>query len=67
MKATAAAQAKTKKAQIVKYLSDRAEEITQGLGYLHNGSIEKRMAEGKLVLVKLLKIMVEHDGQLLGT
>lgn len=67
MKATAHAQAKTKKAQVVKYLSDRSEEIAQGLGYLHNGSVEKRMAEGKLVLVKLLKIMVENDGRLLGT
>lgn len=67
MKATASAQAKTKKTQLTKYLSGRIEEITQGLGYLHNGSIEKRTAEGKLVLVKLLKIMVENDGRLLGT
>lgn len=67
MKATATAQAKTKKTQVVKYLCDRSEEIAQGLGYLHNGSVEKRMAEGKLVLMKLLKIMVENDGRLLGT
>ncbi len=63
----ATAQAKMKRTSLVKYLSDRADEMTQGLGYLHNGSAEKRTAEGKLVLVKLLRIMVENDGRLLGT
>ncbi|ESK97004.1 copii vesicle coat protein [Moniliophthora roreri MCA 2997] len=63
----ASAQMKTKKTRVVKYLTDRAKEISQGLGYLHAGSLEKRQAEGKLVLVKLLKIMIEHDGKLLGT
>jgi hypothetical protein len=67
LKATTSTQGKTKKAQLVKYLSDRIEEITQGLGYQHSGSNEKRMVEGKLILVKLLKIMVENDGRLLGT
>jgi hypothetical protein len=67
MKATSSTQAKTKKAQLIKYLSDRIEEITQGLGYQHSGSPEKRMVEGKLILVKLLKIMIENDGRLLGT
>ncbi|KXN89245.1 COPII coat assembly protein sec-16 [Leucoagaricus sp. SymC.cos] len=67
MKATATTQAKTKKTQLLNYLIDRVDEITQGLGYLHSGSAEKRTAEGKLVLVKLLKIMVENDGRLTGT
>jgi len=58
-------QTKTKKSRVIKYLDDRGNEIHQGIGYLTG--MEKRKAEGKLVLVKLLKIMVEHDGKLLGT
>ncbi|KAJ7097910.1 Sec23-binding domain of Sec16-domain-containing protein [Mycena belliarum] len=64
---TASAQSKAKKARLVKYLSDRADEISQGIGYLHAGSVEGRQAEGKLVLVNLLKILVENDGRLTGT
>ncbi|KAJ6502501.1 Sec23-binding domain of Sec16-domain-containing protein [Mycena sanguinolenta] len=64
---TASSQSKAKKARIVKYLTDRAEEISQGIGYLHAGSTEGRSAEGKLVLVKLLKVLVENDGKLSGT
>ncbi|KAJ7449829.1 Sec23-binding domain of Sec16-domain-containing protein [Mycena latifolia] len=64
---TASAQSKAKKARLVKYLTDRAEEISQGIGYLHIGSAEGRQAEGKLVLVNLLKILVENDGRLTGT
>ena len=59
------AQTKAKKAAIIEYLSSRTHEIDQGLGYLSN--LEKRAAQGTLVLVKLLKIMVENDGRLLGT
>jgi hypothetical protein len=59
------AQTKAKKTAIVAYLSSRANEIDQGLGYLSN--LEKRAAQGTLILVKLLKIMVENDGRLLGT
>jgi COPII coat assembly protein SEC16 len=59
------AQTKAKKAAIIGYLSSRTHEIDQGLGYLSN--LEKRAAQGTLVLVKLLKIMVENDGRLLGT
>lgn len=58
-------QTKTKKSRVIKYLDGRANEIHQGIGYLTG--MEKRKAEGKLVLVKLLKVMVEHDGKLLGT
>ena len=63
---TAAAQTKTKKARVIKYLDERAEELNRGLGYFHSGSLEGRRAEGKHVLVKLLKVMVENDGRLSG-
>jgi hypothetical protein len=59
------AQMKAKKAAVVAYLSGRAIEIDQGFGFLSN--LEKRAAQGTLILVKLLKIMVENDGRLLGT
>jgi len=56
---------KTKKSGVVAYLAARAEEIYHGLGYL--APAEKQIAESKLILVKLLKILVENDGRLLGT
>ncbi|GAB1517947.1 hypothetical protein RhiTH_001003 [Rhizoctonia solani] len=65
--------AKTKKAAVLKYLGERAEEIERGLGYLAvdagnaPGPSERSKSEGKLVLVNLLKIMVENDGKLTGT
>ncbi|KEP46782.1 Sec16 Sec16-C: Sec23-binding domain protein [Rhizoctonia solani 123E] len=65
--------AKTKKTAVLKYLGERAEEIERGLGYLavdagsSPGPSERSKAEGKLVLVNLLKIMVENDGKLTGT
>ena len=67
MKTGAITQAKMKKTSLIKYLSDRTDEMMQGLNYLHNGSAERRTADGKSVLVKLLRIMVENDGRLLGT
>uniref|UniRef100_A0A8H7Y1B2 Protein transport protein sec16 n=1 Tax=Psilocybe cubensis TaxID=181762 RepID=A0A8H7Y1B2_PSICU len=57
-------QTKTKKAGVIAYLASRASEIHQGLGYFVYA--EKQAAEDKLVLVKLLSIMVENDGRLLG-
>ncbi|RDB21051.1 COPII coat assembly protein sec16 [Hypsizygus marmoreus] len=63
----ATTQTKTKKARVIKYLSERTDELALGLRYLRPESIESRRAEGKLVLVKLLQIMVEHDGRLTGT
>ena len=59
------AQTKAKKTAVIGYLSSRVDEIDQGLGYL--SKVEKRVAQGTLILVKLLKIMVENDGRLLGT
>ena len=63
----ASSHTKAKKVQVVKYLGERAEELALGLRYLSPDSIEQRRTEGKLVLIKLLKVMVEHDGRLTGT
>ncbi|KAF8964701.1 Sec23-binding domain of Sec16-domain-containing protein [Flammula alnicola] len=60
-----ATQTKTKKTAVLSYLTGRISEIQQGLGYLANA--EKQAAENKLILVKLLSVMVENDGHLLGT
>ena len=62
----ASAQVKNKKARVIKYLEERAEEISQGIGYLHLGTVEGSRAEAKLVLIKLIKVMVENDGRLSG-
>lgn len=62
----AATQTKNKKAKVVQYLEERAEEISQGLGYLHQGSMEGFRAEAKLVMIKVLNVMVENDGRLSG-
>ncbi|GJE90820.1 Sec23-binding domain of Sec16-domain-containing protein [Phanerochaete sordida] len=60
-------QTKNKKARVVKYLEERAEEMSQGIGYLHQGSVEGFRAEAKLAMLKLLKVMVENDGKLSGS
>ncbi|KAG2052947.1 hypothetical protein BDR06DRAFT_972634 [Suillus hirtellus] len=57
---------KMKKACIVKYLEDHIEELTCVTIYMSDGT-EKQPTEGKLILVKLLKIMVENDGALSGS
>ncbi|KAG1753477.1 Sec23-binding domain of Sec16-domain-containing protein [Suillus lakei] len=62
----ASSQVKTKKARVVKYLEDRIEGLSRGTAYMSEG-MEKQRTEGKLVLVKLLKIMVENDGALSGS
>lgn len=59
------ASAQAKKAKVIAYLDSRATEIGQGLGYF--SVAERRTAEAKMVLVKLLKIMVENDGKLSGS
>ena len=66
VRAAAATQSKSNKAKVIKYLEERSEEISRGLGYLGQGSIERRRAEGKQVLVRLLKVLLEHDGHLSG-
>ncbi|KAF8628402.1 hypothetical protein AX15_003926 [Amanita polypyramis BW_CC] len=64
---TGATSQKNKKAVIIKYLTERADEVSHGLGYLNPDSTERRRAEGKLILIKLLRIMVENDGRLSGS
>jgi hypothetical protein len=64
---TTASQVKAKKARVTKYLDERADEIHHGIAYLTPSSEGRRRADGKLVLVRLLKVMVENDGQLSGT
>lgn len=59
-------QTKTKKGLVVKYLEERSSEISRGLGYLHQDSLEGHRAEAKRVLILLLKVMVENDGRLSG-
>jgi hypothetical protein len=66
VRAAVATQSKNNKAKVIEYLEGRAEEITRGLGYLSQGSPERRQAEGKLILVKLLRVLLEHDGKLSG-
>ncbi|KAG5342761.1 hypothetical protein C0989_008711 [Termitomyces sp. Mn162] len=60
-------QTKTKKSKVTKYLAERTDELALGLRYLKPESIESQQVEGKLVLVKLLQLLVEHDGRLTGT
>ncbi|KAJ3725933.1 Sec23-binding domain of Sec16-domain-containing protein [Lentinula raphanica] len=63
----AAAQAKTKKGRVLKYLEDRAEEFSQGLGYMHPGSEDQARTQSKLILFNVLRVLVENDGKLSGT
>ncbi|KAI0031714.1 Sec23-binding domain of Sec16-domain-containing protein [Vararia minispora EC-137] len=63
----ASAQIKSNKAKVLKYLEERAGEIAQSIPYLEQSSATGREAEGQLVLVRLLKVMVENDGQLSGS
>ncbi|TFK54858.1 hypothetical protein OE88DRAFT_1732154 [Heliocybe sulcata] len=64
---TSASQVKAKKAKVIKYLEEKEEELSRAVSYLTKGTAEHRRAEGKLVLAKLLKIMVENDGKLSGS
>ena len=57
---------KAKKALVLGWLGERAEELSSGVAHLPSGSQERYNAEGKLVLVRLLKAMVDSDGQLSG-
>ncbi|KAF9227903.1 hypothetical protein BS17DRAFT_764261 [Gyrodon lividus] len=63
---TGTSQLKTKKVRVIRYLEERAEEMSRGTMYISD-DIEKQHLEGKLVLVQLLKLMVENDGVLSGS
>ncbi|KZS99244.1 hypothetical protein SISNIDRAFT_448107 [Sistotremastrum niveocremeum HHB9708] len=56
--------AKAKKAAILKYLDERAVEVEQGLGYNTSGQPGRGAAEGKLILVRILRALVSLDGKL---
>lgn len=58
---------KAKKAVVLKYLETRIEESEKGLTYVTQNSVEYHKAEGKLVLLRLLKVVVENDGQFSGS
>ena len=61
------AQIKSKKVQVIKYLSERTDELALGLRYLGPDSVDYWRLEGKIILMKMLRLMVEHDGRLTGT
>ena len=63
---TSSAKSKSKKAKVLTYLDERAEELQRAIGYLSAGTIERRRADGKFVLVRLLHVLVEFDGQIHG-
>lgn len=64
---SAAVQVKIKKVAVLKYLDERCEELQAGLPYHAQHDASRFAAEGKLVLVKLLRVMVEHDGRINGS
>lgn len=57
---------KAKKALVSKWLEDRATEVSSGVAYISSGSQERYNVEGRLALIRLLKAMVDNDGQLSG-
>ena len=57
---------RAKKTLVLEWLGERAEELASGVAHLPLGSQERHNAEGRLVLVRLLKAMVNNDGQLSG-
>ncbi|KAF9518189.1 hypothetical protein BS47DRAFT_324942 [Hydnum rufescens UP504] len=70
VRTTASNTSKSKKASVVKYLAERVEEVQRGLGYLSSARdsvIDKRSAEGRAILLKLLSVMVENDGKICGS
>ncbi|KAE8213173.1 hypothetical protein CF327_g3273 [Tilletia walkeri] len=60
---------KAKKAAVVSFLRDRAEEVCQGLKYLSRGeeaggsSADGQRSSDRVVLLRLLALIVEHDGK----
>lgn len=57
---------KAKRALVTTWLAERSEELSRGVAHIPSGSQERHNAEGKLVLIRLLKAMVDNDGQLSG-
>lgn len=65
---TTSSATKSKKAAVLKYLTERADELEKGLGYLSSTreAVERRSAEGRCTLLRLLAVMVENDGKVSG-
>lgn len=57
---------KAKKDKVLAYLSERDQELANSIAYHGDESDDRRRAEGKLALVRLLRVLVENDGQLHG-
>ena len=67
MLAGAAANTKAKKTALVQWLEESAAEAEREVGYVGNDSVVGRAkAEGRNVLIKLLKVLIENDGKLAG-
>jgi len=67
MLAGAAANTKAKKTALVQWLEEFAAEAEREVGYVGNDSVVARAkVEGKSVLIKLLKVLIENDGKLAG-
>lgn len=67
MLAGAAANTKAKKAALLQWLGELAAEAEREVGYVGNDSaVSRAKAEGKSVLIKLLKVLVENEGKLTG-
>jgi len=58
--------AKAKKTMISKWLEEQAEELSRSIAHIAVGSQDRYDTEGRLALLRLLKVMVDHDGQLSG-
>jgi len=63
----AAANTKAKKTALLQWFDELAAEAERDVGYIGNDSVVGRAkAEGRSVLIKLLKVLVENDGKLVG-
>jgi hypothetical protein len=65
--AGAAANTKAKKMALLQWFDELAAEAERDVGYIGNDSaVGRAKAEGKSVLIKLLKVLVDNDGKLAG-
>ncbi|KIJ44072.1 hypothetical protein M422DRAFT_47563 [Sphaerobolus stellatus SS14] len=58
---------KTKKTAVSKWLQEQADELSGGIPHIAVGSQERHNMEGRLALLRLLKVMIDNDGQLSGS
>ncbi|CDZ96496.1 Regucalcin gene promoter region-related protein (RGPR) [Phaffia rhodozyma] len=64
-----AAGEKAKKASVLAYIDNQASEIEQGLAWVKGkgDEIKFRDQEGKAILLRLLAVMIENEGRLMGS